>query len=323
MNDSIDVSVVVATYNPVISKLEMTLMSIIRQKNISFEIIIADDGSEKFPKEWLDDFFISHNFDRYSYSLLIKNEGTCINVYKALSKCSGKYLKLISPGDLLYNYETLSSWFMFNEKNNAKLSFGRILNYSMNSDCKFNLIEKPELPRNLFVYSKKHNREIIITDSILLGDMPVGASFLVEKRTMERYLARIIHKVIYAEDFCYRLMVYDGADIFFFNELVVYYECGTGISTSGTDKWKRLLKEDLREFNILISSNSNTMPAGIYRRINFELLQANTLLAKIERFFCFKYYGLLFACKTICKTKTTTLDNNDFIKCICNSTELV
>ena len=40
------VSVIVCTYNSKWEKLKSTLLSILSQRDISFEIIIADDGSE-------------------------------------------------------------------------------------------------------------------------------------------------------------------------------------------------------------------------------------------------------------------------------------
>ena len=46
MNKVIDMSVIVVTYNSEWEKIKITLNSILRQKNISLQIIVADDGSE-------------------------------------------------------------------------------------------------------------------------------------------------------------------------------------------------------------------------------------------------------------------------------------
>ena len=47
MKNKYDVSIIVATYNPDLNKLMSTLLSIIIQKGIKFEIIVTDDGSQK------------------------------------------------------------------------------------------------------------------------------------------------------------------------------------------------------------------------------------------------------------------------------------
>ena len=43
----IDVSVVIVTYNSKWESIRMTILSILKQKNISMQIVIADDGSRK------------------------------------------------------------------------------------------------------------------------------------------------------------------------------------------------------------------------------------------------------------------------------------
>ena len=56
-----DVSVVVLTYNSDMEKLFGTLRSAICQKQIRFDIVISDDGSDNFDKERLSDFFLKIN----------------------------------------------------------------------------------------------------------------------------------------------------------------------------------------------------------------------------------------------------------------------
>ena len=45
---SFDVSVVILTYFPDKEKLLKTLKSVLLQKNVSYEILIADEGSDNF-----------------------------------------------------------------------------------------------------------------------------------------------------------------------------------------------------------------------------------------------------------------------------------
>lgn len=313
MNRDINVSVIVLTYNPDLFKLEMTLSSLICQKNVNFEIIIADDGSEFFPKDWIDSFFVTNMMNtRYSYSILNKNQGTCINVFEALKKCKGKYVKLISPGDLLYNETTLVNWYEFNEKNCSLLSFGKIVNYRI-TDKGIELVKAPALPRNLFVYSKKMSKEIAIVNAILLGDMPVGVAFLVDKNIMIYYMSQIVNKVKYAEDFSYRLMLLDGIEMNFYDCSTVYYESNTGISTSREEKWKKLLQDDLYSFNSIIAVTSREKQISFSHVFSSRLLSLNSISIKIEKMVHCRYYLPLLLCKAICKRKTSILQENELI----------
>ena len=130
MKNKYDISVIVATYNPDLNKLMSTLLSIIVQKGINFEIIVTDDGSQKDYFKEVIVFFERNNFKNYS---LIKNEiniGTVNNFYNALIISKGKYIFGISPGDMVYDENSLFSIFDFAEENKAKVCFGDAVYYS-------------------------------------------------------------------------------------------------------------------------------------------------------------------------------------------------
>ena len=57
MQNKYEISVLVLTYNFIYNNLIKTLDSIISQKNINFEIVIADDGSENNHKKEIIDYF--------------------------------------------------------------------------------------------------------------------------------------------------------------------------------------------------------------------------------------------------------------------------
>ena len=51
MNDNVEVSVVVVTYNSIWDKLRQTLESILTQDDIRMQIIVADDGSDVYKRQ--------------------------------------------------------------------------------------------------------------------------------------------------------------------------------------------------------------------------------------------------------------------------------
>ena len=73
------------------------------------------------------------------------------------------------------------------------------------------------------------------------------------KKTIE-YLRLILNKVKYAEDNIYRLMIYQKEKAVWFEENVVLYEVGTGISTSENKKWKNKLEMDWVATNCILMS---------------------------------------------------------------------
>ena len=262
-----DVSIIIASYFPIYEKLCSTVKSILNQKNISFEIIITDDGSQENYFEKIQHFFLKSGFKNYQLVEHKKNVGTCKNIYDALIKANGCYVKTISPGDFLYDEYTLSKWVRFMEVTEAKISFGDIINYHMSENKKIVLDREKMRPQLIDIYSKYRHRNVLIS-YVLLSDVPVGACFIVEKNTLIQYLNLIVGRIKYAEDFAFRLMLLDNIEIHHFDEKVVWYEFGTGISTSNNDKWSNVLREEMHILEDIIVErySGNTGFAGRYSK---------------------------------------------------------
>ena len=123
------VSVCVTTYKPDYAELGLTLESILRQKNCSFEIIIADDGTEDFAQEEIEDYLAKWNFNAYKIVRAPKNHGTVHNTLAACLVARGKYIKDISPGDYLYADTVLADMAAFMEAGSCEAAFGRACYY--------------------------------------------------------------------------------------------------------------------------------------------------------------------------------------------------
>ena len=89
------VSVCVTTYKPDYAELGLTLESILRQKNCSFEIIIADDGTDNFAQEEIEDYLATWNFNAYKIVRAPKNYGTVHNTLAACLVARGKYINFL------------------------------------------------------------------------------------------------------------------------------------------------------------------------------------------------------------------------------------
>ena len=76
-----NVSVVVLTYNAVWEKLRRTLDSIVVQRGLEFEIIVADDGSSVRSDDRITVFFAEKGFTAYKLVNAKENGGTVKNLF--------------------------------------------------------------------------------------------------------------------------------------------------------------------------------------------------------------------------------------------------
>jgi len=129
MKEQIQVSVVIATYNPNNQALRSTLDSIVCQKGTSLEIIITDDGSQQKDFSWLPAYFDGHGIRQYRIIEHPENQGTVRNYLSAVIAATGEYVFGISPGDMIYDEHVLADFYRFARQNNAAICFGNAVYY--------------------------------------------------------------------------------------------------------------------------------------------------------------------------------------------------
>ncbi|MEO1768385.1 glycosyltransferase [Candidatus Enterococcus ferrettii] len=257
-NSNVDVSVLLITYNPSWEKLELTLDSILLQTEIKLEIIIADDGSEVDLDGKIIEYFNMNEFANYKFANSSVNVGTCWNLDNALKIASGKYSKAISPGDLLFNESTLYNWFEFMEQERCDVSFGDAVYYRFDSE-KIKVIHTKNSPVHKHLFSEDQSRRKTFVNYLLANDTILGATIMMRTELMKKYLAKFIGRVIYAEDYIIRLMLFENITVRYFPSSIVWYEYGTGISTSKIEKWAKLLSMDFDASNEIIEENNENI----------------------------------------------------------------
>ena len=130
----------------------------------------------------------------------------------------------------------------------------------------FFLKKTEQLQKKLFPKEDIHNVSPYIKDNycvkegiynyVLLGDVVWGSNFLTRRDVMVTYMKRIIGKIKYAEDMIYRMMLADGRKMTYFQHNVIWYEYGSGISTSGDSKWHKIISNERKISNGLITENN-------------------------------------------------------------------
>lgn len=246
----VDISVILVTYNCNWESLRITLLSILKQKKVSKQIIIADDGSEYTFDVKIQKLMEKYSFENYSILNASTNRGTVLNIANAMKYVKGKYTKTIAPGDFLFDETTLYYWTKFMATNDVAVSFGDAVYYFKTTELTFCKTKGSPVNKKLFKISKSKSKCFV--DYLVANDTILGAAQLMKTDILNKYLNLIKNKIIYAEDYMIRLMVYDGISIVYYPSCVIWYEYGTGISTSRDKKWERVLHTDFDVSNNLI-----------------------------------------------------------------------
>lgn len=304
MGSRADVSILILTYEPNTDKLIKTLNSAVRQKGIRTEIIISDDGSQTFPDEEIKQYI-----SRYEVPVkIIKNEinlGTVKNCLNAVSCCKGKYVFTTSPGDYLYDGNTLRCFFSFAERNNEKTVFGDAVNYRCEGS-KIVFENNPD-PIRPGIYERKS--KLIQQTEFFFGNWILGASYFRERETFLRYLRLASNDIKYAEDASTTAyFLADGNTVAHYGRKIVWYEYGTGISTQKSQRWDRILNA---EYDRLYALLANKHGEAVFNKYH-EYIREPSKLLRMARLFVYHPCTALIhmRCKFIPK-KSTDINSED------------
>lgn len=279
MNE-IEISIVVITYNSMRDKLFMTLDSILKQKDVNYEIIVADDGSKNNYFSEIRKYFINNAFFDYKLVENKVNKGTVSNLFSGLIKANGKYIKVISPGDMLYKKETLRNWIDFIEDNHLQWSFSEVIHYRMH-DGIVTPIEVNTNPIDVNTYMRGTEKDKQ-WNYFAIRDVAVGASMIGLKSIQVEYCQQILNKVIYVEDNMWCMMMFDGKIGGYYPEYTVLYEHGLGISTSKNDIWGERIQIDRRKTDEILCERTGL------DKFQRKMLHAESAIcgkSKIRKFF--------------------------------------
>ena len=114
-----DLSILLVQYRPDEGELRRTLASLLRQSCRDFELVVADDGSDE-------DFFpLTRKILK-----LTPNGGTVKNVLNGAKQAAGKWVFTVSPGDYLYDADTVAWLLEVLRRDAPRVAFGRLACYA-------------------------------------------------------------------------------------------------------------------------------------------------------------------------------------------------
>lgn len=239
-----DFSVLVLSYNSDYDKMLRTIDSVLKQKKVTFEIIVCDDASEKNYFSELEKYLSEQNVD---FKLLTgeHNVGTVRNILRGLKDARGIYTKLIGVGDMLYAEDTLYTVASFMKKEDTQCCFGALYGYQ-EREGKF-YTKRPCSPRDILAYRRKETKRII-RNLMLCEDWVSGASIFAATSYFQKYISLLENNVIYCEDWASALAAADHIYLRYLDRYVVWYEVGDGISTSSNTGFRKKIDQDNENF---------------------------------------------------------------------------
>lgn len=158
-----DFSILIPTFNRS-SFLKLSVISALRQKGVSMEVIIADDGSTDDTKEVVKKF----RDKRIKYIKNKKRLGTGMNFKKCFLKSCGDYIFTLGDDDFILDENTLFEILKVMKK--YKVGMGKIGNISYE--------KSPKLPYQISILSNKLMvLKPKINDNILVKSIDFGLGY--------------------------------------------------------------------------------------------------------------------------------------------------
>lgn len=278
-------SVLVVTYNSEIEKVLLTLESILRQRFKDFEIVISDDGSEENHFKEIEEYFKKKGFINYKLIANETNQGTVKNLIVGLQHATGKYVRDFGPGDAFFAEDTMQHLYDFMEGNQYEGCFGLIRAYSLNPSREVE-VKGYYHPFDIEAYRTKESDKRILKNLALYSDNVSGAATCYRREFYLEYLEKIKDYVVYEEDIFQVLAAAEGRRLHLFDEYMVWYEVGDGVSTKKHTKFEELLRQDVERFyNMLYERYGDNKYIRKRKQLSVFYKIKNLYIRTILRFF--------------------------------------
>lgn len=281
-------SVIILVYNAKWNDIKGTLLSVIKQTILNYEIVIADDGSKNDYSYKIKDICEHEQFYNLKIVRAEKNQGTIKNFIDALRVADGEFVKGIGAGDLLYNNNTLEEVFNKMKSNKEKVLFGKVKGFIKDEE-EYNIFDF-QTPLDLSCYTK-YNSKIIQKHLIEYQDPIGGVALFFDKSYFLNKLIEVESIMKYCEDLITAQISLEKQKIVFLDEFLMIYQSTTGVSVNASE---RLLEDRRSYWNYLLKCypNNNYVKKGL-ALINADYIK-NSVLRKILKIVINPMYMLFY-----------------------------
>ncbi len=314
-NNSVNVSVVLLTYNPDLVKIMRTLKSIVLQEGVSYELIICDDGSVNTFRNEIDSFLKKSNFDNYCWIEHEKNVGTVMNLLDGVRQSNGLYVKDIGQGDFFANQFVLKSLYNCAIHNDYKGLFSEAIHF-VNEKESIRIVKERAFPQNVRQF--RSNKQLL-KNYVKCNDFVNGATTFFERSVFLNYLEEISGKVKLLEDKIIKLMIMDDIKLGFFKKATVFYETDSGVSTTNSDLRAQFYSDNLEIIELMKKRLSYSISnRHLMNLLRIDAFRSEGNLISYLNWVLRDFDILLFELKKRLFTRKTIInyDQSFIIKCI-------
>lgn len=303
----VTVSFAIVIYESDYDKLILSIKSILAQKGIIPQIVISDDGSKVDNFIKLTNFFERQRFSNYKLLKSKTNRGTVMNLKQAIDACDYEIIRPLAPGDFILGENVIADWVEYMFQKQCEWSIGHVICYCFDKNGNIKFQAHYCHPQDVNAYSINDDNKAR-WNYVVCDDIAFGVSIIYKKSLIQKYINRIATKVIYAEDNMFRLMMFDGIIPAYYEENVIMYEYGEGISTSKSDLWKNKLSKDWQTTTNMMLEEK--VSAG------YKAFLVNGIREKVQRGIDHKVeVGLFTKRMTTIDLSQSVLTNADYEKC--------
>lgn len=276
------ITVVLPTYNSE-DKVELTLDSIISQSYSDIELIVCDDCSKDKSVNVVERV-LEKNKERFKSVTVIENEtnlGTVKNVQQAYRIAKGRIIKPLAAGDLLYSKDTLETIYQYFKQHNPLIACGLQRSFNAESGVfkEINFLRpRPE------DYKQFNSYKETMKKMLFLGHFATGAGLILNKDLFSKYNYFLPEDIKYTEDILQLWLTMDKVEVKIIEKFIIWYEYGTGISTSNVQFPTKVDIDQLNFYKWLRNKYINNKEYVEYLELAIKMKElGNSRYSKIKR----------------------------------------
>ena len=221
------ITIVILQYRPDAAALRRTLASLAMQDTRDFAVVLGDDGSAQDYFAESRAYLAAHGITDVQTTKLQPNGGTVKNARNAVRAAATRWVLMLSPGDFLYDSETLRWWLGRLQADEPRVAFGRQAYFTPDPPQP----TAGETPFDRTPYDPAHYDAKAIRRNLLLYDDGIsGAGLVYERALFLSALDKMADHVRLAEDFSLRLFAVQGVRITRYDRLT------SGTSTAAASR---------------------------------------------------------------------------------------
>lgn len=250
-----EISIILTVYNQSEESIIKSLRSVAQQKDIDYQLIVADDHSSHDPTSLIEQYCKESHIQSYQVVRHPRNVKTIGNILHTEEYVHGEFVKVFGAGDELYDEHTLREIVDFCKEHSVKIGFGNILKDV--DGLKFNA------PKNSAHYrptGTAANKKLLSHQLNTADWIPGGAQFF-KREVLFELMNELYYNysLRYCEDFAGTIGLTEY-EIFHLDRFILIYEIGTGITgTSSITSRRRMYDDHLNLYRAV----RTTRPLGI------------------------------------------------------------